>query len=171
MYRFPAVTERVERLRKRYRDELPSFDSERVRLLTEYYQESEYEVLVIRRAKAMHRILFGMPVRIEPEELLVGYTGKYYKGSMLFPEYTDIDWIPRELSSGKFDRRTMAEARCHMNAEDREYLCSVAPYWHDHSVPAMTRAEMPEGTADVCSSGVLPYGRSNRNSYPACRTI
>ena len=163
MYRFPEVTERVARLRKRYRDELPSFDSERVRLLTEYYQESEYEVPVIRRAKAMHRILSGVPVRIEPEELLVGNTGKYYKGSMLFPEYTDIDWIPRELGSGKFDRRTMAEARCHMHPEDREYLCSVAPYWHDHSVPAMTRVEMPEGTADVCSSGVLPYGRSNRN--------
>lgn len=163
MYQFPPVTERVGRLRKRYREELPSFDSERVRLLTEYYQESPYEVPVIRRAKALHRILSGVPVRIEPEELLVGNTGKYYKGSMLFPEYTDIDWIPRELGNGRFDGRTPAEGRCHMHPEDREYLCSVAPYWHDHSVHAMTRVEMPEETGAVCASGVLPYGPRSRN--------
>ena len=163
MYAFPPVTARVERLRKRYRDELPGFDSERVRIVTDYYRESEYEVPVIRRAKALYRILAGVPLRIEPEELLVGNTGKYYKGSMLFPEYTGIDWIPRELANGKFDRRTLAEARCHMAEEDREYLCSVAPYWHDHSVPAMTAVEMPEEMEAVCASGALPYGPYNRN--------
>ena len=100
MYTFPAVTPRIARLRKRYREVLPSFDSERVRIVTDYYRESENETPIIRRARALYRVLAGVPVRIEPDELLVGNSGKYYKGSMLFPEYGGIDWIPGSWRAG-----------------------------------------------------------------------
>ena len=163
MVTFPAVTDRITRMRARYREELPSFDSERVRIVTDYYRESEYEVPIIRRAKTLYRVLSGVPVRIEPDELLVGNSGKYFKGSMLFPEYGGIDWIPRELKSGKFDARTLAEARCHMAQEDRDYLCSVADYWHDHCISARTRVEMPDEWDALGASGVIPFGGMAKN--------
>ena len=84
-------------LRKKYREVLPAFDSEKTRIITDYYKESRFEVPVIRRAKALYKILSGVTVRIEPDELIVGNTGKHYKGAMIFAEYTGIDWIPREL--------------------------------------------------------------------------
>ena len=164
MYTFPPVTPRVARLRKRYREELPSFDSERVRIVTDYYRESVHETPIIRRAKALYKVLAGVPLRIEPDELLVGNSGKYYKGSMLFPEYGGIDWIPEELASGKFDARTLAEAKSYMAQEDRDYICSVAPYWEENSIGALTDCEMPEGFEAVCASGVLPYSPDFRNS-------
>ena len=164
MYTFPPVTPRIAYLRKRYREVLPSFDSERVRIVTDYYRESENEVPIIRRARAIYRILAEVPVRIEPEELLVGNSGKYYKGSMLFPEYGGIEWIPGELESGKFDDRTLAEGRSYMAQEDRDYICSVVPYWQEHCIGAQTQCQMPEGFEAVCASGVLPYNPEFRNS-------
>ena len=163
MYTFPPVTDRIARMRKRYRDELPSFDCERVRIVTEYYRESEYEVPIIRRARALYKILSGVPLRIEPDELLVGNTGKYYKGAMLFPEYSGIQWLPRELKNGKFDQRTLQEAKCYMAQEDRDYVCSVADYWKDHCIGAMTRVEMPEEFQTIGAAGVIPYGPQARN--------
>ncbi len=164
MYTFPPVTPRIAYLRKRYREVLPSFDSERVRIVTDYYRESENEVPIIRRARAIYRILAEVPVRIEPEELLVGNSGKYYKGSMLFPEYGGIEWIPGELECGKFDARTLAEGRSYMAQEDRDYICSVVPYWKEHCIGAQTQCQMPEGFEAVCASGVLPYNPEFRNS-------
>ena len=76
MYKFPEVSDRVKRLRQCYRDTFPTIDSERTRILTDYYKESMYEVPVIRRAKALYKILEGVTVRIEPDELIVGNTGK-----------------------------------------------------------------------------------------------
>ena len=164
MYTFPPVTPRVQRLRKRYREELPSFDSERVRIVTDYYRESMHETPIIRRARALYKVLAGVPLRIEPDELLVGNSGKYYKGSMLFPEYGGIDWIPGELASGKFDARTLAEAKSYMAQEDRDYICSVAPFWEENCIGALTECEMPEGFEAVCASGVLPHSPDFRSS-------
>ncbi len=164
MYQFPPVSPRVQRLRRRYREELPSFDSERVRIVTDYYRESAHETPIIRRAKTLYKVLAGVPLRIEPDELLVGNSGKYYKGSMLFPEFGGIDWIPGELASGKFDARTLAEAKSYMAQEDRDYICSVAPFWEENCIGALSDCEMPEGYEAVCASGVLPYSPDFRNS-------
>ena len=164
MYTFPPVTPRIAYLRKRYREDLTSFDRVRVRILTYYYRDSENEGPIIRRARAIYRILAEVPVRIEPEELLVGNSGKYYKGSMLFPEYGGIEWIPGELECGKFDARTLAEGRSYMAQEDRDYICSVVPYWKEHCIGAQTQCQMPEGFEAVCASGVLPYNPEFRNS-------
>ncbi|MCQ2451517.1 MAG: hypothetical protein MJ075_00060 [Oscillospiraceae bacterium] len=163
MYTFPTVTERIARLRKRYRDELPGFDSERVRIVTEYYQAHPHENQMMRRANAMYKILEGVPLRIEPDELLVGNSGKYYKGSMLFPEYNDLSWLPREIASGKFDNRTLQEARCFMSQEDRDYICGVVDYWQDHNANALSHFEMTPEQEAVCASGALSFGPYSRN--------
>ena len=168
MYKFPEISDRVKKLRKKYRDVLPTFDSERTRIVTDYYKESMYEVPMIRRAKALYKILSGVTVRIEPDELIVGNTGKYYKGAMIFAEYTGIDWIPRELESGKFDSRTLAEAKTYMFEEDREYFKEVAPFWHDHCVGAITEVYMPEEYKTVTASGSMlynPYHRSQVHGH------
>ncbi|MBQ8831422.1 MAG: hypothetical protein IJ017_07460 [Oscillospiraceae bacterium] len=163
MYNFPSVTDRVKVLRQRYRDSLPTIDSERTRILTDYYKESMFEVPMIRRAKALYNILSKCTVRIEPDELIVGNTGKYYKGCMIFAEYNSLDWMPREFADGTYDARTIQEGKAYMAQEDRDYFCEVAPFWHDNCVGGRTTVEMPEEFPLLCATGAIPYHPMRRN--------
>jgi hypothetical protein len=49
MFELKPVTPRVQRLRRRYRDTIPSLDAERTRIITDYYKKSKNEVPIIRR--------------------------------------------------------------------------------------------------------------------------
>ena len=76
MFILEQMTPRVQKLRSRYRDSLPTGDSERTRIVTDYYKTSLHEVPIIRRAKALYEILSQMTVRIEDDELIAGNSGK-----------------------------------------------------------------------------------------------
>ncbi len=80
MFELREVTPRVQRLRERYRDAVPALDVERVRLLTDYYQMSDNEQPVLRRANALHHILSNMAIRVEPDELIVGKVSGHFRG-------------------------------------------------------------------------------------------
>ena len=68
----------------------------RLRLLAESYRETEAEPMIIRRAKAFHRILAEIPVTIENWQKVVGnYAGKPLMTS-IYPEYT-AGWILEEM--------------------------------------------------------------------------
>lgn len=81
-----------EQLIKERRDEtiftIPEICSERARLVTQVYQETEGFPILIRRAKALEKILSEMAIFIRPGELIVGsQTGKL-KGTPIFPEFS-----------------------------------------------------------------------------------
>ena len=78
MFDLKAVSPRVQSLRQRYRDTIPSLDAERTRIITDYYKISGNEVPIIRRAKALHEILANMTVRVEPDEPHRGQRGKIF---------------------------------------------------------------------------------------------
>lgn len=160
MYQFSPISPRVQRLRDRYRSTIPSLDCERTKIVTEYYQKSEAEVPVIRRARAVYEILSKMTIRVEKDELIVGNIGKYYKGSILTCEYANYGWLPYALESGDFDRREAVDGALICPQEDREYLLSVCDYWnkHDHAA-MMNNITLPEEYEALCESGALPYSR------------
>ena len=66
------INERVTRLRELVAGVTPEVCIERGLLITEAYKETENEPPIIRRAKALEKILKEMTVRIDDGELIVG---------------------------------------------------------------------------------------------------
>jgi pyruvate-formate lyase len=158
MFELREVTPRVQRLRERYRGAVPALDAERVGLLTDYYQMSENEQPVLRRANALYRILGNMTIRVEPDELIVGKVSKHPRGCNLWPEWGGIGWLIDELDSGAYDEKTPADGYMTLDQADREYLRSVAPYWREHCISAKVDAAMPSELSTLANAGVLSSG-------------
>ena len=67
----------------------PELCVERGFLMTESYKETEGEPSVIRRAKALKKILSEMTISIDDNELIVGKTTSKKRGAFIIPE---IQW-------------------------------------------------------------------------------
>lgn len=156
MYQFYPVTPRVERLRERYRNTLPRFDSELTRIVTEYYQTHEAEPGILKRAGLFLEIARRRTLVVSDGELLCYNLSTTYRGSSLNPEY-GIDWLIDELQSGAYDKRTPLEEWNQIDPEDREYLFSIADYWKRNSMKARVMAVAPEGIEQLMGEGVIPF--------------
>lgn len=89
-------TERTKRIISRFMDTTPEICAERASLITESYKETEDQPMVIRRARALEKILSGMTVCIDEDELIVGNQCSKSRGSAVFPEFS-CQWLEAEL--------------------------------------------------------------------------
>ncbi len=151
-----GITERVDRLRERYRTTIPRVDSERAVLVTKAYQETEEEPSVIRRAKALKKILNEMTIFIASDELVVGNQAKTYRGGSLFPEYT-LEWLYQELHNGDFEKRQISEEKFLISEEDKQALNGIRDYWKGKKFTDHMFKVVPEGTQEVTEAGVLTF--------------
>lgn len=71
-----GCTPRVQRLRERMLSAVAEITTERARLITASYRETEAEPIEVRRAKALDVILRHMTVFILEDELIVGHLGE-----------------------------------------------------------------------------------------------
>ena len=166
MFTLSPVSERVSRLRKVYRDSVPSLDAERTKIITDYYKSSLAEIPVIRRARALNEILTNMTVRVEPDELIVGNVGKYARGCCLWAEYGGIKWLKEELLSGEYDKRDSKTAYMTLEPEDREYIISVADFWEENGIGAHLSAALPDEAGTLASTGVIQINATGKSASP-----
>lgn len=118
----------------------PAICVERGYLMTESYKETEGQPEVIRRAKAVARILEGLPVVIEEGELLVGRGSSKKRAGILSPEL-NWRWYLEEmdtLSTREWDRfAPLAE-------EEKAKMREFVPYWQGKSLKDRWDARVPE---------------------------
>jgi pyruvate formate-lyase/glycerol dehydratase family glycyl radical enzyme len=132
-------SERVQKLRERMLT-APEICIERGYLITESYKETESNPAVIRRAKALEKVLKEMTISIEEGELLVGKTTSKVRGGALVPEVR-ADWYLEEMdtiSTRDWDR--FAPLTREEKAKMREFL----PYWKGRSLYDKWCARIPE---------------------------
>ncbi len=100
-------------------------DLQRSRLLTESYQETEAEPMVIRRAKALERILTHMDLYIQDWERIVGNNVRTPQG-LYFG--IDMNWrsVRRVVNS--------EEGRSLLDDEERKELDELIAYWKGKSM-------------------------------------
>jgi formate C-acetyltransferase len=130
---------RVGRLREKMLD-MPQICIERGYLMTESYQETESEPFVIRRAKALAKVLNEMTIGIEDGELIVGRSTSKPRGGMLMPEI-QWEWYLKEMdvfSTREWDR--CAPLSRQEKAKMKEFL----PYWKGRSLYDKWLAAVPE---------------------------
>ena len=107
----------------------PAICVERLRYMTESYQQTEGESNLMRRAKALAYILSHMTVRIDEGELFVGNFTSKIRGGAIAPELKG-QWLLDELdtlSTRPFDRyQPLTDAEV-------ETLRQYLPYWKGKS--------------------------------------
>jgi pyruvate formate-lyase/glycerol dehydratase family glycyl radical enzyme len=161
-------TERVDRLRDRCLNTVPRLDAERAVIVTKAYQETEGEPAVIRRAKALKKILEEMTIFISDDELVVGDKAKTYKGTSLYPEYNTIEWFYEELDNGDFEKRDVSQERFLIHEEDKQALRSIREYWKDKNIShyLMKNLPYPEEAKRAILSGVLTLSWPDFTLWP-----
>ncbi|MFC1944046.1 pyruvate formate lyase family protein [Chloroflexota bacterium] len=113
---------------------------ERARLWTESYRESEGEPEVIRRAKALDKVLSNMTIYIQPDELIVGNMAS---DPTKLPLYPELEW--RETDHG------LNDGLGHMlDPEERdEWNNNIVTYWRGKSIDERCREYFPEEVMDM----------------------
>lgn len=91
-------TERIPELVKHLYAKMPEIESARAILLTESYQATEGEPIIMRRAKAFAHILDHIPIIIREKELIVGSTTIAPRGCQTYPEFS-FQWLEDEFDT------------------------------------------------------------------------
>ena len=143
------VSPRVARLRSRLLDTEPSISVERARLVTESYRETDNLPFVLRRAKALERVLDSTGIRVGEDELLVGSLTSTLRGVPLFPEF-DVGFILDELDTFA----TRRSERFLISDDDRDTLRRLLPWWRGRTIADQAldafRPEAREGLSSFC---------------------
>jgi pyruvate formate-lyase/glycerol dehydratase family glycyl radical enzyme len=122
-----VLTERVKRRMNEFREAKVHICSERSRLVTESWKETEGEPLVIRRAKLLQKMLEGLSVVIRDGELIVGSQTKYVRGAS-----PPIDYSPGPSLEAIYAEEPTANSpmvAAVLSEEDRKRLLEDVEYW------------------------------------------
>lgn len=139
------MNNRIKELRKQLFDCPPSIDINRARLITAAYRETEAEPMVIRRGKAIYKILTEMPICINPGELIVGSPTIKPRAAQLFPE-VQAGWLAVELEN----IATREWDPLLINEKDREELINeIIPYWQGKTINERVFNQLPEETKHI----------------------
>ena len=107
---------------------------ERPRLMTEAYKETEGEPIVLRRAKALAKVMDNMTIYILPHEKIVGNPTS--KPSTLI-HYPELFWSWVDKAMDKQFKPLLTD-------EEREELHEIHQYWRGKSLHGMERNLLPE---------------------------
>lgn len=130
-------TERVEKLRQRVLSFKPSISSERAKLVTQSYQETEGQPMVLRRAKALEKVLKQMEIHIAEGELIVGNHSTAPRSAPIFPEMgtEKVEENLDAMEERPQDRMVVPE-------DVKRDLRALFPYWHGKTVREMVFASL-----------------------------
>ncbi|TES86292.1 glycyl radical protein [Candidatus Aerophobetes bacterium] len=123
----------------------PEVCIERARLVTASYQETEGEPMIIRRAKALAKVLREMTIFIQKDQLIVGNQASKLRASPLFPE-TEAGYLERELDI--FPKR--GQDRLIIPDEVKQELQKeVFPYWMGKTTEDIALKAIPPESKEI----------------------
>jgi formate C-acetyltransferase len=145
---------RVEQVKARFLTQTPEICPERARLITQSYKETEALPMHLRRAKALEKILAGMSIFIEDDELIVGNQCSKPRSTPIFPEFS-CKWLEDEL-----DRLAKRKADVFLISEDTKAVLrdEIFPYWagktnQEYATSLMTAEALAAQAAGVFTVG------------------
>ena len=151
--------ERLARLQAKMANRQASICSERALLVTESFQQTQGEPMILRKAKAFAHTLDRMTIYIEEDSLIFGNQASSNFAAPIFPEYS-IDWILDELDGDHgavaFDKRSGDVFQCSQKVKDD--LRAIAPYWHGHTHEDEVQRNLNDTIRLAAKQGVLHLG-------------
>ncbi len=144
---------RVRRVRADLMAAMPAICPERALLITESYRETEGQPMVLRRAKALERILANMSIFIEKDQLIVGNQAGQIRAAPIFPEYS-IDWVIEELD--QFDQRSGDVFA--ISEDTKEKLRGIQAFWQGKTHQEAVYADISETNMAAQRQNVIHRG-------------
>lgn len=130
----------------------PEIESARAVLMTESYQKTEDEPIIMRRAKAFAHVLENIPIVIREEELIVGSSTIAPRGAQTFPEFS-WEWLEEEfdtVATRKADPFTISE-------KTKSDLHAVNQYWKGRTTSELATSYMtPEAKKAIAHNIFTP---------------
>ena len=154
MYQLSPVSDRVARIRALYRDTVPYLDTNRYRIVTEFYQSHRGLTGNLKRAMNFANLCEKLPIWIRDDELIVGTYVASYKASALYPEYS-VRWIIPELLDGSLATREDDPYR--FREEDRQYILDTVDFWDDCCLNSLVNPYIPQEYQAIARNSVLNF--------------
>ena len=151
---------RVLKLREKLLQTVPELCIDRGYLLTQSYKETEAYPQIIRRAKALEKILAEMSIFIDDGELIVGNTISKLRGGPITPE-VNWEWSQQQVEAPSSQWDVFAP----VSEEVINKMKEVFSYWQDKALFDRLRARIPENILYAHYSTQLPAGSSIANNH------
>ncbi|HHV62064.1 MAG TPA: glycyl radical protein [Firmicutes bacterium] len=148
----------MKRRVQQLREQVCKISIERARLFTASYRETEGEPVIIRRAKAVAKVLREMKVMIYDDELIVGNRSMWPRMGVLSPEMA-VEWIEEELDS--FPTRPQDPFEI-TEEEKRELREDILPYWRGKTLQDWIKREMPDHVRDASFTQVFKLNQTDK---------
>ncbi|MEA2015224.1 MAG: formate C-acetyltransferase/glycerol dehydratase family glycyl radical enzyme [Actinomycetota bacterium] len=145
---------RIRAVREELVNVTPSICPERALLLTDSYKETEMLPIMLRRAKALDKILTGMSIFIEKGQMIAGNQASKIRAAPIFPEYS-IKWVIDELD--EFDKRPGDKFL--IDEPTKKQLKSIYSYWKGKTHQDQVNKTMGKENILAQRQNVLHYGR------------
>jgi len=150
---FKEPSERVKHLKSMLMDATPCVESDRAVLVTKSYQETEDLPMVMRRAKALEKILLNLPVAIRDGELIVGAMTKKPRSVQIYPEFS-CEWVEKEFAT----MSTRPADPFNILPETVDELKEAFAYWKGKTISDLALAYMPDEAKQCIDDGVFAVG-------------
>ncbi|MCL2865460.1 MAG: glycyl radical protein [Lachnospiraceae bacterium] len=146
-------TKRIDKLVDHLYAKMPEIESARAMLVTESYQQTEQEPLIIRRAKAFAHILEHIPIIIRDLELIVGSTTIAPRGCQTYPEFS-FAWLEAEFDT--------VESRLadpfYISEQTKKEIKEANAYWHGKTTSELATAYMESETLRAMEHNMFTPG-------------
>ena len=146
-------SDRITRLVEHLYAKMPEIEASRAVLITESYQQTENEPMIIRRAKAFEHILDNIPIIIRDEELIVGSTTIAPRGCQTYPEFS-WEWLEAEFETVA----TRAADPFYISDETKKKLYEANKYWKGKTTSELATAYMAPETLTAMAHNVFTPG-------------
>lgn len=147
------ISLRAKLLKERLLTVTPEICYERAELITESYKETEGLPVILRRAKALEKILAKMKISLRPDELIVGNHTPKPRSSPIFPEFS-FSWIEAE-----FDRLAKRTGDVFLISDEcKEKLRNVFQYWQGKTSQEYAANLMTAEAKKAQANGVFTVG-------------
>jgi formate C-acetyltransferase len=163
MYTLSPVTDRVARIREKYRTTRPRICIARYKIVTEFYKENPQLQGVLKRARNFQNICEKIPVLINQDEAIVGWQASSYRACALYPE-TSFGWFLDELKAGTIPLRDTDPYD--IDEKDAEYILSTGDFWRKECLSAKVDEYIPPGYFSAAGSGVTYFGTKDSCMSP-----
>ena len=161
MYELKPVTDRVKRMREKYRTTKPEICTARYRLVTEFYMNNPHLTGILKRAKNLQNICENIPVNIYEDEVIVGEQGFKYRSCALYPE-TGFAWIKSEIDT----LPTRYVDPYEISEENRPYILDTYDFWLTHTHGAQADAYVPDFLYTHEGNGVTTFRSRGGHAAP-----
>lgn len=140
--------ERIETLRKTYREVPLTLDSKRILVFTEVYKNNESLPIILKKALALKKYMAECQLSYIEGELLLTDDGSPVFSYPLYPEYST--WFYDELRKRPLYERAWDPIL--YDEKMKEEILATEDYWKNKDIANTFRARLPKDAAKGCAA-------------------